>query len=310
MRPLVAEMFTLLFLIFVLTSTYIVSGLSVPAQVEQPYPSGSWALGVVIPENAQFADGSYLSWQNVTSVTVVVELPNITSTDAPILAVESLMMSDGSVLQVAAGIYPNSTRWYAYGWYIGNVQAYPQTYAWTLNSSRPEMVAGALVSLSIYYSSRHWHYAIEEMRTKQTTTGKYAFNVPSQVRSGDQEVFALESYSTSNGVFAHMGNMTLNGLTIDEKRIAGGWYPYGSWDSTHKPLFVVGGLTPPAYISLQQGDGGDLNWSYQEWVNSGPSPYQISFQVYTPSLVAIVIVLAVIAYLATRRVTPSSDNRN
>ena len=304
----IACVFVLFLLIFVLMSAYIASGISEPAQVEQPYPSGSWALGVVVPENTQFADGSHLSWQNVDSVTAVVQLPNITSTDAPILAVESLMTSDGSVLQVAAGIYPNSTKWYAYGWYIGNVQTYPQTYAWILNSSRPEMVAGASVSLSIYYSSGHWHYAIEEMRTKETATGEYAFNVTSQMKSGDQEIFALESYSTSNGVFAHMGNMTLDTLTINEKRIAGGWYPYGSWDTTHKPLFVVGGLTPPTYISLQQAEGGSLDWNYQAWVNQGPSSYQIPFpQVFTPSLVAIAIVLAIVAYLATRRETPSSD---
>jgi hypothetical protein len=292
-----AWVLVLCFLIFALTPVYIVSGISRPTQIEQPYPSGSWALGVVVPENAQFADGGRLSWENVTAVTAVVQLPNITSTDAPILAVESIMALDGSVLQVAAGIYPNSTRWYAYGWYIGNPKAYPQTYAWILNSSRPEMTPGSSISLSMYFSSGHWHYAIEEMRTKEITIGEYAFNVPSEVKSGDQEIIALESYSTSDGVFAHMGNMTLNTLNINKRKVADGWYPYGSWDTTHKPLFVVGGLTPPGYISLQQVEGGSLDWSYQELVNPVTLPSPVSFpQLVISALASIVIVLGVVAY--------------
>jgi hypothetical protein len=154
----------------------------------------------------------------------------------------------------------------------------------------------------MYFSSGHWHYAIEEMRTKETATGEYAFNVPSEVKSGDQEIVALESYSTSDGVFAHMGNMTLNTLNINKRKVASGWYPYGSWDTTHKPLFVVGGLTPPAYITLQQVEGGSLDWSYQEWVNPVPSHSAVSFpQLVIPVLASIVIALVVIAYKTTRR---------
>jgi hypothetical protein len=231
------------------------------------------------------------------------QLPNITYTDAPTLAVESLMVSDGSVLQIAAGIYPNSTDWHAYGWYIGNLQAYPQSYEWVLNSSKPEMAPGASVSLSIYLSSRHWQYTIEDVDTKETVSGEYAFNVPSGVKPGDQEIFALESYSTSNGVFAHMGNMTLDTLSINERRVSSGWYPYGSWDTTHKPLFVVGGLTPPTYISLQETRDGTLDWSYEEWAVSGHAPLQYSFpQLFIPLLGLIVIMVSAIAYKTRKRV--------
>jgi hypothetical protein len=85
---------------------------------------------------------------------------------------------------------------------------------------------------------------------------------------GDQEVFALESYSTSNAVFAHMGDMILKTLDIDGRKVSGGWYPYGSWDPSHKPLFVVGGLSPPSYISLGESENKTLEWSYEQWSTS------------------------------------------
>jgi hypothetical protein len=212
------------------------------------------------------------------------------------------MAADGSVMQVAAGIYPNSTKWLAYGWYIQNVQAYPQTYEWVLNSSKPEMSAGAAVSLSIYLSLGRWRYRIEDMSKQEVAAGEYALNVPPALKVGNQEVFAFESYSTSSAVFAHMGNLTLDKLSINGRQVAAGWYEYGSWDTHNIPLFVVGGLNPPSFISLLEAKDATLVWSYQEWEGSGqpiPQSLPLTILVGVPAL-AVMVAIAV-AYAIKRR---------
>ena len=218
---------SILFFLLVLSSLNTTHATSKPAQAKNQYPSGSWGLGVVVPEDSRFTDGGSLSWTNATAVSLTMTLPNISFTDYPTLAVESVMASDGSVMQIAAGIYPNQTKWLAYGWYIRQVQAYPQSYDWILNSSEPEMVAGTTVSLSIYLSQGRWRYSIEDLTTQVVNSGYYGFDIPPALKVGDQEVFALESYSTSNAVFVNMGNLTLDSLRIDERQVSSGWYAYG-----------------------------------------------------------------------------------
>lgn len=237
----------------------------------QEYSSGPWGLGVVIPENSRFTDGSYLAWAKVSQVSLQVTLPNITFSDYPTLAVESLMAADGSVMQIAAGIYPGNSKWLAYGWFIQDVKAYPQSYDWVLNASRPEMKAGTPISLSISLSEGRWGYRIENLITHEAIEGEYKATVPPTLKVGDQEVFALESYSTSTLVFAHMGNLSLTALEINGKSVASGWYGYGSWDTHHNPLFVVGGLEPPSYISLQETGDGTLTWGYEQWLSPEPT---------------------------------------
>jgi hypothetical protein len=164
------------------------------------------------------------------------------------------------------------------------------------------MSTGTPVSLSIYLSQGRWRYRIEDLSTHEATVGDYASNVPPSLKVGDQEVFALESYSTSNIVFAHMGNLTLDALRINGRQIAGGWYAYGSWDTHHNPLFVVGGLDPPSYISLQEGTDATLVWSYQQWSGPAQEPPQsspLTILVAIPVLAA--IVLLSIAYTIKRR---------
>ena len=290
------------FFLLLLTSINTALAASKPTQTLHQYPSGSWALGVVVPENSRFTDGGRLSWTNTTTVSVTIRLPNISFTDYPILAVESLMAADGSVMQIAAGIYPNQTNWLAYGWYIRQVQAYPQSYEWILNSSEPEMAAGTPISLSIYLSQGRWRYSIEDLTTHLVRAGFYGFDIPPALKVGDQEVFALESYSTSNAVFVNMGNLTLDSLRIDARQVSSGWYAYGSWDVHHSPLFVVGGLDPPSYMSLQKGEGATLVWSYQQW--SGPSQTQpqtspLAILIGLPAAAAIAVLT--IAYFMKRR---------
>ena len=295
---------TLLFLVLTATSFHTASGVSRPGQNEQPYPSGSWALGVVVPENSQFADGGRLAWENATAVNVVVRLPNMTFTDSPTLAVESVMSADGAILQVAAGLYPNSTTWLAYGWYIRNLQVYPQTYDWVLNSSKPQMVGASRVSLSIYLASGHWRYRVEDLSTRDAMSGEYGFDVAPALKVGDQEVFALESYSTSNVVFAHMGDMILETLEINGRQVSGGWYPYGSWGTSHKPLFVVGGLNPPSYISIGESENMTLQWSYEQWASSSQATSNngvLTPIVAVPAVVAVGVTFLVFAVKRRRK---------
>jgi len=203
-----------------------------------------------------------------------------------------LMAADGSVMQLAAGIYPNQTKWLAYAWYIKQVQVYPQTYDWVLNSSEPEMSVGSPVSLSIYLSHDRWRYLIDDLRTRNSTAGNYGLDVPPSLKVGDQELFALESYSISDAVFVNMGNLTLNGLKINGKQVTGGWYEYGSWDTHHNPLFVVGGLDPPSYISLQEEGDGNLVWTFQQWSGATlvqPQGSPTMLLVAIPALAAVVL---------------------
>ena len=295
--------------VLLLTSLNTTFEVSNAAESDHQYPSGPWGLGVVVPENARFSDGRHLSWGNATAVSVTMRLPNISFTDYPTLAVESVMAADGSVMQVAAGIYPNYTKWLAYAWYIQQVQTYPQTYEWVLNSSRPEMSAGAPVSLSIHLSLGRWKYCIEDLSTHQAIIGDYAVNVPLALKAGDQEVFAFESYSTSSVVFAHMGNLTLSSLTVNGRQIQADWYGYGSWDTHHNPLFTVGGRNPPSYISIQETKDASWFWSYHEWLGSGQAPPQrspLTILVGVPTLAAIAAVA--ILYMIKRYLERFSKN--
>ncbi len=258
------------------------------------YHSGSWALGLVVPEGSQYEDGGNLSWETAKNVTAIVRLPNIDHTDNTIYAIVSAMAEDGSVLQLAAGIYPNMTNWLAYAFAIKNMQAYPQNYTWVLNSSKPEMEPGASVTLSIFLSSNNWDYALEDANTKASVTGKFSSNARPVFKTGDQELFALESYSTSRSAFEHMGSLVLSSLLVDGRRIAKGWYYYGDWDNVHHPLFVVGGLNPPPFLSLQKFNDNTITWSYSEWNFEQPFPPEI---ILVPIvLVAVLVGIAILVF--------------
>lgn len=259
------------------------------------YPTGSWGLGVVVPQSAEFENGSHLSWNTTKNVTVSVRLPDIRYTDNTIYAILSVMAKDESVLQIAAGIYPNQNNWFAYAFIIRDVRAYPQSYTWVLNSSRPEMNAGAQITLSIYLFSDRWSYAIEDINTHERITGEYSSSVTPSMRNGDQEVFALESYSSSRNVFERMGNLSLSSILVDGQRVIKDWYYYGDWDGVHNPLFVIGGLSPPSFISVAKVDN-TIEWSFTEWKGTEqPNPYNPFAMTMTLIVIAVVIVITIAA---------------
>ena len=207
-------------------------------------------------------------WEKAKNVTAVVTLPSFDQTDNTIYAIVSVMAGDGSVLQVAAGINPNMTHWLAYGFLISKLEANPQNYTWVLNSSKPEMDPSATVVLSIYLSSNVWNYRLQNANTNASIWGEFSSSVRPTLKAGDQEVFALESYSNSQGTFENMGNFVLDSLLVDGRRVVKGWYPYGDWDGAHNPLFVVGGLSPPPFLFIQRFDNNTIVWSYDEWNGS------------------------------------------
>jgi hypothetical protein len=65
-----------------------------------------------------------------------------------------------------------------------------------------------------------------------------------------------------------MVSLVLSSLLVDGREIARGWYFFGDWDSSHNPLFVVGGLNPPPFISVRRFANDTIAWYYVEWRGS------------------------------------------
>ncbi len=229
------------------------------------YSSTSWALGVVVPEGAQLQGGEALSWESVTNLTALTTLPSVSSPDGIVYVVLSAMAGDGSVMQVAAGVYPNSSIWLAFSWFVQGVQSPRPSYVWILNSSAPDMSAGDMVSLSIFLSFGQWRLGVADSTTGNETSRSFPSGIAQSLKAGEQEAFALESYSRTAADFQSMGNLTLRGLYADGRRVTGGLYPYGGWDPARNPVFVVGssGTSPPVFMSIGGGNG-TVVWSYSE----------------------------------------------
>jgi hypothetical protein len=261
---------------------------------QESYPRGSWGLGIVVPDGSQFGGDGELSWKNAESITAIIQLPNISYTDNTILAVMSVMAEDRSVFQVAAGIYPNQSKWLAYAWFIQNLQAYPQTYSWVLNASKPSMTAGDSVSLSIILTPEQWKFQVDDLSTHNVATGLLNSSLTSSFMVGDQEVFALESYSFTNRVFQQMGALVMKSLLVDGRQVSSGWYYYGGWDATHSPLFVVGGSNPPPFIYVHELENTTVEWNYQEWQGSVETP---SYQFSQIDLIGLPIAAAAIIFV-------------
>jgi hypothetical protein len=286
--------------------------MTVSAEGDQnSYSRGSWALGVVVPDGSQFKGGGELSWKTANSVTAVIQLPNISYTDNTILAVMSVMAEDKSVFQVAAGIYPNMTTWLAYAWFIQNLLAYPQNYSWALNASKPIMTAGDSVSLSIKLSQKHWEYQVQDLSTSEVAMGQFNSNATPSFKVGDQEILAFESYSFTNAVFQQMGALVMKSLLVDGRQISNGWYYYGGWDTTHSPLFVVGGTNPPPFIYVHELENTTVNWNYQEWEGSVGTPTYRFTQIgliISPIVVAALVFCLVVTWKGRREARSLEDD--
>ncbi len=271
------------------------------------YGSTSWALGVVVPEGSKLQTGGGVRWEDASNVTAALTLPDSTRPDGAVYAVLSVMTEDRSVLQGAVGLAANRTEWFAYSWYIPDVRATPLRYVWILNSSGLGIAPGSEVSISVFRADASWSLRIG-LAGAEGVEATFPEGASTPLRVGDQEVFALESYSSTTSVFQDMGNLTLNGVYVDRQRVVTGFYPYADWEPAHNPLFVVGsaGTSPPSFISLLRLANGTSVWSYSPvWRGSSAG--------YTPGLgvafvlimLAAAVVVVAFAVFASRRVKGS-----
>lgn len=234
-----------------------------------------------------------MSWASSQNVTAVMRLPNIGAVDDTVYVILSGMSMSGSVMQVAAGIYPGMASWRAYVLCLRDPST--QAYSWVANDSAPTMSPGDEVSLSMFHSGAGWNYSVADISTGEVASGQLATDGVGGFRPGDQEVMALESYSSTNGVFSGMGSMRLDGLQVDGASVNGGWYLIGGWDPLHAPLFLVGGHQPPSFVSASLG-ASTATWVYSaeghvEYVSS--SGYSVAaFLGATSAIVALVLALS------------------
>lgn len=243
------------------------------------YPTTSWAVGLVVPEGASLQGGGKVRWEAVNNLTAALTLPNVTLPDEMVYAVLSVMTSNGSVLQAAAGVSPNDSSWSSYAWLIPSAVSVPPSYKWILNASGPTMAPGANVSISIYQALGGWSLRIFDDETGAAVTQQFPSGVGPSVRVGDQEVFAFESYSRSRSTFQNMGNLTLTGMFLDGSKVTGGVYAYSNWDPARNPLFVVGsaGASPPSFVSFGQARDGSFVWGYATvWTYPSNLPFTIA----------------------------------
>jgi len=265
------------------------------AFVQTSAPEGSWALGVVVPEGAALASSRRVSWQTTSNLSASARLPALNTTDGTILLALSAMVGDSSVIQAAAGLFPGSNTWRALAWFVPDIGATPQAYEWTLNSTESRMKPGALVSLSLFREGGVWHYGILDDESGLGDFGPFTNAPRSSFKVGDQEVFALESYTSNDTVLSRMGSAILRSIYLDGDRVTGGFYYLNNWDPAHHPLFVAGGLQAPTSITLQSFPNGTVAWGYSAgWQGSYYSPPDFGY--FVP-LALLVVVATVSAFL-------------
>jgi len=275
-----------------------------PSPSNSSYPNTSWALGVVVPEGSGLQDGGKVQWGSVTNVTAEVVLPNITSPDRNIYAVISVMTEDGSVLQAAAGALPNRSVWLSFAWFIPDVNSAQLNYDWILNASGPQIAPRSNIVVSIFHASGSWNLRVADLDSGQAVVQRFPEGISPALRSGDQEVFALESYSKAGSTFQDMGNLTLSALLLDGTRVVSGFYSYSQWDPNHSPLFAVGssGATLPSFIYLGEGPEGSFFWDYASvWPTTGGTAAGL-FQILAVGLsTAAIALVGAAAWLAVSR---------
>ncbi|MEM3832228.1 MAG: hypothetical protein QW128_01330 [Thermoprotei archaeon] len=228
------------------------------------YLKGSWALGVVIPNGAKLEDGTIVRWSEVKNITAIIKLPQIIETDGVIYIVLSAMTQSKTILQVAIGIEPNRTTWLTYAMIVTNISS-GANYTWITERGPPSMNNNDLIIISIYLSLHQnkyiWSYKIHDITTNVSYIGLLINDNSQAFMDGEQEVIALESYTKNEHIFMSMGNITLYALFLNNKRVVGGWYFYDGWDWTKHPLFVIGSIQVPNYISISS-DNNTIYWRY------------------------------------------------
>lgn len=237
----------------------------------------SWGLGLVIPDGSPLRDGSTVRWNEFSNVTVVVTLPRINHTDGAIYVILSVMTSSRTILQVAAGLYPEENAWFVYSMYITATEPTEKRYVPVSIKGGPIMKPGDTASLSIYSSnsgsSVMWMEKVCNLNAGECRTASMLNDGSNVFMPGEQEIIALESYTVTESVFEHMGNMTLHSILANGIQVMGGWYVSDGMVFDRSPLFQVGGTAyVPPFISLRFTSDGKAIWYYSpSWERSTDS---------------------------------------
>ncbi|MEM2292689.1 MAG: hypothetical protein QXX41_05385 [Nitrososphaerota archaeon] len=226
-----------------------------------------WALGIVIPDGAPTSDGETVKWDSSSNLTVVLNIPRINMTDGTIYAIVSVMTESGVVLQAAAGIEKGDSCWRSYAMYVRGVYSGKKEYVPVLLGSPPTFLPGDSAIISIYsgFSDEEpaWFVRIINPSSREEVLVRFFSDGSSRFMRGDHEVVALESYTKNEEVFRNMGEMVLESVFINGKRILGGWYVSDGQVFMSNLLFEVGAGEPvPSFLYLVNSNMSSAVWGY------------------------------------------------
>jgi hypothetical protein len=126
--------------------------------------------------------------------------------------------------------------------------------------------------MSLFRTAEGWGYGLAAVGQGQEAVGAFPGAPLAPFKVGDQEAFALESYTSNSSVLSSMGNLTLAAAEVDGARVVGGTYLFTDWDPSHNPLFVVGGQRAPGRVAVRVNGDGSVVWSYSPaWSGGGPT---------------------------------------
>ncbi|MDG7044269.1 MAG: hypothetical protein JRN02_02675 [Nitrososphaerota archaeon] len=244
-----------------------------PSSGANYYSGGaSWGAGLVVPEGSRTANGGRVDWADVQNVSALFRLPDINETDGTIYMIMSLMTSNGSIIQAAAGLYQNSSYWGTYAMYVANPAR--QVYAPIISTEAPYMVPGDIIFMSIYFlPDSGWNLLLLDLTNGLSASASFGPGLPASLKVGDQFVFALESYTSTPSVFENMGNVTLYALLINGEAVVNGSYLYSGWNNLRYPLFIVGGASVPNFMAMNLTASSGVVWSYgSQWGSPSSGP--------------------------------------
>ncbi len=277
----------------------ILGPLAVNAQNYQQ--GGSWAIGLVLPNNFVLNNGQKLQWNEVKNITVILKLPRIDRTDNTIMCVESLMVGNGTIIQASVSLYPNSTYWTVCGMYVPSPGSYPQKYV--IQQHFGNIMAGSLISISFNMTRGGWAYSVFDYNTSKLFIGKFlVYGLPV---NGPQYIIAFESYSYNSSVFENMGTIDFYEALANGQKIVKGPVVYTSWSESITPLFLVGGQNPPSFIGMYSKNGSYIityvsNWT--EYRTSSFSYYYILiFGISVAALINVVYLVVALKRLRKKR---------
>jgi len=247
---------------------FTIEPFSVNAQSYQQ--AGSWAVGIVVHNGFTLGNGQKVLWKDVYNISVMLKLPLIKRTDKTVMFVESLMVGNGSIIQVSISLYQNSTYWTVCAMYILNPESYPQEYF--IKQHFGNIEAGSLILISLIKKDKGWTYCVIDYNNSKTFEG--FLPVQGQPVDGVQYVMAFESYSYNSSVFKNMGKVVLYGIFANGFKIVKGAEVYTTWSESLTPLFIVGGQNPPPFVEIYTENGSYIitylsSWTGYKEVGSG-----------------------------------------